>query len=114
MAMVIPSHLWEMDIPGVQCPDGDSTCPKPQQLRPPRSKGPYFLHPGLLEVMEVGQRVAAGAPCAGQELLLESVADVIPLLAKSLVVGSCGFWQGQLGLGTLWPWLKSQPPKSQL
>ena len=64
--------------------------------------------------MEVGQRVAAGSSCAGQELLLKTVADVIPLLAESLVVGSCGFWRGQLGLGTLWPWLKSQPLKPQL
>lgn len=112
--MAIPSHLWELDIPGVQYPDGNSTSPKPQQLRPPRSKGPYFLYPWLLEVMKVGRRVAAGAPSAGQELLLKSVADVIPLLAEGLVVGSCGFWRGQLGLGTLWPWLKSQSLKPQL
>lgn len=112
--MAIASPLWELDIPGVQCPDGNSTSPKPQQLRPPRSKGSYFLYSQLLEVMEVGQRIAAGSPCAGQKLLLKCVADVIPLLAQGLVVGSCGFWRGQLGLGTLWPWLKSQPPKPQL
>lgn len=58
--------------------------------------------------------MVVGAPCAGQELFLKSVADIILLLAEGLVVGSCGFWRGQSGLGSLWPWLKSQPTKPQL
>lgn len=86
----------------------------PPPLRRPGPHSPHFSLPSTSGGKGGQDRVATGAPCAGQELLFKAVADITPLLAGRLVVGSCGFWQGQSGLGSLWPWRMAQPPKPLL
>lgn len=79
---------------GVQCTDKGTAHPPSPNNADPQDQWPLLLLP-LASGGDGGQdRVTAGPPCAGQELLLKSVADRVPLLADGLVVGSCGFWQG--------------------